>query len=186
MEDAYIVNLYWARNEEAIPKTAEKYGNFCYTIAKNILLYHEDAEECVNDTYLQAWNSMPPHSPSCLRTFLGKLTRNISFNRYKHNTAAKRGGRQLNLVLEELAGCVSGNEDVQSALDRKICVDAINAFLKDLPQQQRSIFLCRYWYTDSIADIAKRFDMTVGAVAMLLSRLRRKLRRHLEKEGIML
>jgi DNA-directed RNA polymerase specialized sigma24 family protein len=90
MEDAYIVNLYWARNEDAIPKTAEKYGLFCYTIAKNILTFHEEAEECVNDTYLQAWNAMPPHSPGCLRTFLGKLTRNISFNRYKRNTAANQ------------------------------------------------------------------------------------------------
>ena len=186
MEDAYIVNLYWSRNEDAIPKTAEKYGPFCYTIAKNILTFHEDAEECVNDTYLQAWNAMPPHSPGCLRTFLGKLTRNISFNRYKHNTAAKRGGGQIDLVLEELAGCVSGSDDVQSQLERKACIEAINAFLKALPPQQRSIFLSRYWYTDSVADIARRFQMTTGAVAMTLSRLRKKLRRHLEQEGILL
>ena len=186
MEDAYIVNLYWARNEDAIPKTAEKYGWFCYTIAKNILTFHEEAEECVNDTYLQAWNAIPPHSPGCLRTFLGKLTRNISFNRYKHNTAAKRGGGQMDLVLSELGDCVSGNDDVQSQVERKLCVEAINTFLRSLPQQKRSIFLCRYWYADSIADIARRFDLSTGAVAMTLSRLRRNLRRHLEKLGVLL
>ncbi len=186
MEDGYIVSLYWERSEEAIPQTAEKYGLFCYTIAKNILTFHEDAEECVNDTYLQAWNAMPPHKPQCLRTFLGKLTRNISFNRYKHNTAAKRGGGQMDLVLHELGDCVSGSDDVQSELERKLCVEAINDFLKNIPQQQRSIFLCRYWYTDSISDIARRFQMTTGAVAMTLSRLRQKLRRHLAKQGVLL
>ena len=106
MEDAYIVNLYWARNEDAIPKTAEKYGRFCYTIAKNILTFHEEAEECVNDTYLQAWNAMPPHSPGCLRTFLGKLTRNISFNRYKHNTVPPADFRRRRLSNRRPGGAV--------------------------------------------------------------------------------
>ena len=186
MEDERIVALYWKRSEEAIRQTQSKYDNYCMGIAGRILPNREDARECVNDTYLQAWNAMPPHSPGCLRTFLGKLTRNISFNRYKHNTAAKRGGGQIDLVLEELAGCVSGSDDVQSQLERKACIEAINAFLHALPQQQRSIFLSRYWYTDSVADIARRFQMTAGAVAMTLSRLRKKLRRHLEQEGILL
>lgn len=183
MDDDRIVGLFWQRSEDAIPATAEKYGAFCYCIAKNILYSHEDAEECVNDTYLQAWNAIPPHRPGCLRTFLGKLTRNLSFNRYKHNTALKRGGGELPLVLEELSGCVSGTDDPQQALDRKACVEAINDFLRDLPQRSRSIFLCRYWYTDSIESIARRFGMNQGAVAMTLSRLRGKLRRHLAERG---
>lgn len=144
MDDDRIVDLYWSRSEDAIPATAEKYGTFCYCIAKNILYSHEDAEECVSDAYLQAWNAMPPHRPNCLRTFLGKLTRNLSFNRYKHNTVLKRGGGNLPLVLDELSGCVSGSGDPQQALDRKVCVEAIDDFLGALPQRSRSIFLCRH------------------------------------------
>ena len=104
MDDAQIVQLYWDRNEQAIHATSDKYGNYCASIAKNILGNQEDAEECVNDTYLNAWNAMPPHRPSILSTFLGKITRNLSFNRYKHNTANKRGGGELPVVLEELSG----------------------------------------------------------------------------------
>ena len=184
MNDNQIVDLYWARDEQAIDETRAKYGQYCYAIAYNILQRCEDAEESVNDTYLDAWNAMPPHSPGCLRTFLGKLTRNISFNRYKHNTAAKRGGGQIDLVLEELAGCVSGSDDVQSQLERKACTEAINAFLHALPQQQRSIFLSRYWYTDSAADIAAAYDMNENSVNALLFRIRRKLKKHLHDAGI--
>ena len=101
MDDANIVQLYWDRNEQAIPATADKYGSYCTSIAKNILGNNEDAEECVNDTYLNAWNSMPPHRPSILSTFLGKIVRNLSFNRYKHNNADKRGGGELPVVLED-------------------------------------------------------------------------------------
>lgn len=186
MDDERIVDLYWLRREEAIDATAEKYGAFCYTIANNILYNHQDAEECVNDTYLQAWNAMPPHRPNCLRTFLGKLTRNLSFNRYKFNTAKKRGGGEMALVLEELQGCVSGSEDVLLELERKACVEAINAFLQTLPQRSRSIFLCRYWYTDSVDSIARRFHMSPGAVSMTLNRLRSKLRRYLTERGFSL
>ena len=110
MDDANIVQLYWDRNEQAIPATADKYGSYCTSIAKNILGNHEDTEECVNDTYLNAWNSMPPHRPSILSTFLGKIVRNLSFNRYKHNTADKRGGGELPVVLEELCDLVDDEE----------------------------------------------------------------------------
>ena len=110
MDDANIVQLYWDRNEQAIPATADKYESYCTSIAKNILGNHEDTEECVNDTYLNAWNSMPPHRPSILSTFLGKIVRNLSFNRYKHNTADKRGGGELPVVLEELSDLVSGKD----------------------------------------------------------------------------
>ena len=113
MEDAKILLLYWNRDEQAIPATAEKYGSYCTTIARNILGNHEDAEECVNDTYLRAWNSMPPHRPAILSTFLGKIVRNLSLNRYHHNAAQKRGGGQAVIVLDELADIVSGKDDVE-------------------------------------------------------------------------
>ena len=184
MDDAHIVSLFWERNEDAIPATAKKYGAFCYSIAKNILYSHEDAQECVNDTYLHAWNAMPPHRPNCLQAFLGKLTRNLSFNRYKYNTALRRGGGEFSLALEELGDCVSGTDDVAQQLYHKICIEAINDFLRALPQRSRSIFLCRYWYGDSTADIANRFGMTQSAVLMSLSRLRAKLRCYLVERGI--
>ena len=115
MNDAKIVQLYLVRDEQAIPETANKYGNYCTSIAKNILSNQEDAEECVNDTYLNTWNAIPPHKPKMLSTFLGKIVRNLAFNRYKHNTADKRGGGEIALVLDELASCVSGNDDVETS-----------------------------------------------------------------------
>lgn len=183
MDDAKIVQLYFDRDEQAIPATADKYGNYCTSIAKNILGNHEDAEECVNDTYLNTWNSIPPHRPKMLSTFLGKIVRNLAFNRYKHNTADKRGGGEITAVLDELASCVSGNDDVEQAYEHKELVATINDFLSTLSMEQRNIFVCRYWYTDSIYDIAARYDMTYAAVSMILSRLRTKLHNYLTERG---
>lgn len=183
MDDAKIVQLYWDRDEQAIPATADKYGNYCASIAKNILGNREDAEECVNDTYLNAWNSMPPHRPSILSTFLGKIVRNLSFNRYKHNTADKRGGGELPVVLDELSDLVSGKDDVEQEINRKELVDAIDTFLDTLTPEKRSIFISRYWCTDSISEIAKRHGMNDGAVSMTLNRLRLKLHNYLLERG---
>ena len=183
MDDAKIVQLYFDRDEQAIPATADKYGTYCTSIAKNILGNHEDAEECVNDTYLNTWNAIPPHRPQRLSTFLGKIVRNLAFNKYKHNTADKRGGGEIAAVLDELAGCVSGNDDVEHAYEYKELVVAINDFLSTLPVEKRNIFICRYWYTDSISDIAVRFDMTYSAVSMTLNRLRTKLHDYLIERG---
>lgn len=183
MDDEQILQLYWDRNEQAIPATADKYGNYCTAIANNILGNHEDAEECVNDTYLNAWNAIPPHRPKLLSAFLGKITRNLAFNRYKHNTAIKRGSGELPAVLDELAGCVSGNADTEQMCEHKELVAAINDFLGTLSSEKRNIFVCRYWYTDSIADIAARYDMTDGAVSMTLTRLRTKLHTYLVERG---
>lgn len=183
MDDAKIVQLYWDRNEQAIPAAADKYGNYCTSIAKNILGNREDAEECVNDTYLNAWNSMPPHRPSILSTFLGKIVRNLSFNRYKHNTADKRGGGELPMVLDELSDLVSGRDDVEQEIDHKELVKAIDTFLDGLPADKRSIFISRYWHTDSISEIAIRHGMTDGAVSMTLNRLRLKLHNYLLERG---
>ena len=183
MDDAKIVQMYFVRDEQAIPATADKYGNYCASIAKNILGNHEDAEECVNDTYLNTWNAIPPHRPQILSTFLGKIVRNLAFNRYKHNTADKRGGGEITVVLDELAGCVSGNEDTEQAYEYKELVAAIDDFLSTLPARKRKIFVCRYWYTDSISDIAARYNMTYAAVSMELNRLRAKLHNYLIERG---
>ena len=183
MDDAKIVRLYGDRNEQAIPATADKYGSYCTSIAKNILGSPEDAEECVNDTYLNAWNSIPPNRPSILSAFLGKIVRNLSFNRYKHNAADKRGGGELPMVLDELSELVSSKDDVEQEVNRKELVNAIDTFLDSLSPEKRSIFVSRYWYTDNVSEIAERHGMTAGAVSMTLSRLRRRLHDYLSERG---
>ena len=183
MEDRAIVELYWARDPEAIVQSGKKYGRYCFSIANRILNSPRDAEECVNDTYLQAWKAMPPHRPKVLSVFLGKLTRNLSFNRRRREQADKRGGGQLELVLEELEECVDGGGNTEEALLRQELLEAVNAFLAGLPQKKRDMFLLRYWYVWSVGDIARRHAMTEGAVSMTLSRLRRQLKEELCKGG---
>lgn len=183
MDDGQIVQFYWDRDERAIPATADKYGNYCTAIAKNILGIPEDAEECVNDTYMRAWNSMPPHRPNVLSAFLGKITRNVSLNRYKQNTAGKRGGGEVPAVLEEIAELVSDTDSVEQEVDRRELVKAIDAFLDRLPTEKRSLFLCRYWYFDSVSNLASRFGMTENHVSVTLNRLRRKLHNDLLERG---
>jgi len=183
MDDAKIVQLYWDRDEQAIPATADKYGSYCTSIAKNILGNHEDAEECVNDTYWNAWNAMPPHRPRILSAFLGKITRNISLNRCKHNAADKRGGGQAMVVLDEIAEVVSGTDSIEQEIDRRKLVKTIDDFLDRLPLDKKSIFVCRYWYFDSISDIANRFGLTETHVSVTLHRLRHKLHNFLLERG---
>ena len=183
MDDARIVQLYWDRDEQAIPATSEKYGSYCAAIAKNILGNWEDAEECVNDTYMSAWNAMPPHKPSILSTFLGKITRNLSINRYKQKTAGKRGGGEALAVWDEIAEFVSDTDSVEQEMDRRELVRAIDAFLDRLPADKRSIFVCRYWYFDRVSDIAARFGMTENHVSVTLNRLRLKLHNDLLERG---
>lgn len=183
MDDAKIVQLYWERDEQAIPATADKYGNYCTSIAMNILDSLEDAEECVNDTYWSAWNSIPPHRPSILSAYLGKITRNLSIKRYKRNTADKRGGGQATVVLDEIAEFVSDAGSVEQEIDYKELVKAIDRFLDRLPADKRNIFVCRYWYFDSISDIANRFGITENNVSVTLNRLRLKLHNYLLERG---
>lgn len=144
MEDREIVNLYWERNSNAIKETASKYGGYCKAIAKNILGNNEDAEECVNDIYLNTWNSIPPNRPNVLSTYLGKITRNLSFDRFRHRHADKRGGGEIELVLDELGECVSGADSVEQEVEKKELIRAINSFLDTLSQEKCNIFLCRY------------------------------------------
>lgn len=183
MEDTKIIQLYWDRNEAAIPATSEKYGAYCTSIARNILKNEEDTEECVNDTYLNAWNAMPPQKPSVLAAFLGRITRNLSFNRYKLLHTEKRGGGELPLVLEELSDCVSGTESVEQEIDRKELLAEINGFLAGLSKEKRQMFVRRYWHAESVKDIAGRFGVSEGSATMTLGRIRKKLREDLEDKG---
>ncbi|NCE65313.1 sigma-70 family RNA polymerase sigma factor [Pseudoflavonifractor sp. 524-17] len=183
MNDNGIIQLYWDRNDQAIKATSDKYGHYCKTIARNILNSEEDAEECVNDTYLNAWNSMPAHWPEQLATFLGKITRNLSFNKYKHDHAEKRGGGEIALVLEELADCVSDTDNVEQTLDRQELVKAINSFVRSLSPEKRGVFVCRYWYADSVSEIANNYGMLQGTVSKTLERTRKQLKVYLTERG---
>lgn len=184
MEDNAIIQLYWDRDEEAISVTEEKYGFYCWSIARNILGNREDAQECVNDTYLNTWNSIPPKRPKMLSTYLGKIVRNLSFNLYKKKKAEKRGGSQIPLVLDELAELISDATSLEEEWNRREITDAINSFLISIPTKKRRLFVCRYWYADSVKDIAKRFGMTESNVSVTLKRLRSELRSYFVERGI--
>ena len=183
MEDSQIVQLYWDRDERAIPATAEAYGAYCFTIAHNILQSPQDAEECVNDTYLHTWNAIPPQRPRILSAFLGRITRNLALHLFHRSRARKRGGGGLDLVYEELSECVSGADPVAQAFDARELADALNDFLAALPARKRRIFVRRYWYADSVGQIAARMDMTENSVSVTLYRLRAALRIFLEERG---
>lgn len=184
MKDTEIIELYWNRDESAISATADAYGNYCYSIAYNILQCNEDAQECVNDTYWKAWQSIPPQRPSRLATYLGKITRNLSINRYKWLTAQKRGNGQMELVLKELENCIPAVNDMDQIVNEIVLSDAINQFLQEQPQSERDIFVGRYWHLYAITDLALAYGMQESKVASLLFRMRKKLKCHLEKEGI--
>ena len=186
MEDKAIVDLYWARSEKAIAETRKKYGGYCYTIAKNILENREDSEECVNDTYLRAWHSMPESRPSLLGAFLGKITRNLALDRVFARQVKKRGGGQVPAALEELSECVPGRDTVEKRIEEEELRDTIEAFLKELPAEQRVIFIRRYWYMDPVKEIAKRFRFSESKTKMILLRTRGKLKERLKSEGVYL
>lgn len=183
MEDQEIIELYWARSESAITETQQKYGNYCYWIAYQILASKEDSAECVNDTYWNAWEHIPPERPRKLKLYLGKITRNLSLNRYKHDQALKRGGTQVQLALEELHDSIllpAGKwDDLQ---ERVVFTDALNRFLSSLSVENRKIFMRRYWYFSSIKEIAKDYALTESKVKMSLLRSRNALKQFLEKE----
>jgi RNA polymerase sigma-70 factor (ECF subfamily) len=185
MDDQQIVDLYWKRDESAIAETQKKYGKYCHTIAYAILHSHEDAEECVNDTYLRAWGAIPPAKPGRLSTFLGKITRNLSLDRYEKNTAQKRSG-PVELVLDELCECIPDADSALDPIDMIALGDAINAFLGGLPQKTRQIFLRRYWYMSPVKEIARDMGMSEGTVKVSLMRTRESFKAYLEKEGIVL
>lgn len=184
MDDSQIVDLYFARSEIAIQETDNKYGGYCYKIAYGILANREDSEESVSDAYLSAWNAMPPRRPTKLATFLGRLTRNISIDRWRRMSAKKRGSGELDIALEELDECVSGAPSVEDALIQKEVMTCLNRFLAELPQAERDVFLCRYWYVNSLEEIGERTGYSLGKIKSMLHRTRGKLSRWLEEEEL--
>lgn len=184
MTDLQIVDLYWKRNTDAISYSSQKYGSYCHSVARNILTSFQDAEECVNDTWIGAWNAMPDQRPHNLRVFLGTITRRIACSRLRMDYAQKRGSRQLPLILEELDTCLPTSPSAAQVFEAKELEQAINAFLHTLPPQDCNIFLRRYWYAESIDQISRRYDLRPNTVKSSLYRSRRKLREHLEKEEL--
>ena len=184
MEDGHIVDLYWKRSENAVTETASKYGRYCYSIAYNILTNHNDAEESVNDTYLGAWNSMPPHRPTILSTFLGKITRRIAIKKWQKEHAVKRGGGEIVIALEELEDCIPADQSIEREIETAELGKVIDQFVMLLPLTERNIFICRYWYLDSMSEICQRFGFSQSKVKSMLHRTRKKLRIYLEREGV--
>lgn len=183
MEDFEIVEMYWDRNENAITQTDRKYGKYCRKIAYSILFDREDTEECVNDTWLQTWNSIPPHRPERLSTYLGKICRNISINLFEKLSADKRGGTEADACLDEMAEVVGQSSDVEEQLDLSVLTDVINGFLKQCEKQARTVFVQRYWYMLNVKEIAKENGMSESNVKMTLMRTREKLKEYLIEEG---
>ena len=183
LEDKEIVQLYWNRDEKAIEATQTKYGNYCNSIAFNIINNQEDAEECVNEAYLKTWNSIPPNKPNSLRTYVGKLVRNVTFDLYRKKTAIKRGSGQIDIVLNELGECVCEQSNPETELEKKQLENDINIFLDTLSKEKKAIFLRRYWYSESVSDIAKRYGMSENSVSVKLNRIRNKFKNYLLERG---
>ena len=182
MEDQGIVALFFERSKQAIVETDKKYGGYCYSIAYNILSSREDSEESVNDTYLTAWNTIPPRKPNLLNAFLGKITRHISIDRWRKRSAQKRGGKEMILALDELDECV-GSQGLEAEISRRELTRSLNDFLAALPETERNVFLSRYWYLDSIEAITKITGFSQSKVTSMLHRTRGKLRKRLSEEG---
>lgn len=184
MDDRDIIALYFKRLESAITETAKKYGKYCFSISNNILRNRQDAEESVNDTYLQTRNSIPPTKPNCLSAYLAKIVRNISLNRIKASKTQKRGSGEYELAYDELAGIISSPQTVEDLIDEISLRDLINRWLETLSPEQRMVFVGRYWYFDSVTTISSKMDFSVSKTKMLLLRLRNELKQYLEREGV--
>ena len=184
MDDAKIVDLYWSRSEQAISETESKYGRYCRTISYNILADTSDAEECVNDTWLKAWNSMPTHRPSLLAPYLGKLARWLSLNRLRDENSLKRGGGELPLALDELAETLDSGMDTARELEIKELNRELRRLLDELGKEERDVFISRYWYVASIAEIAEKSGFSESKVKTMLYRTRKKLLQQLKEEGL--
>lgn len=186
MKDTEILDLYFGRQERAIAETQKRYGKYCYSIAFHILHDKEDSDECVNDTWMRAWNSIPPSRPDYLNIFLGTITRNLSFDRWKKKKAAKRGGGEMELELEELAECIPSLGSVEDAVEAAELSRIVNEFLYTLSEKDCNVFLRRYWYSDEYEEISRRYGMKLNSVKSSLFRTRGKLRNFLESQGIVI
>ncbi len=183
MEDESIVYLYLQRSQQAILETKKKYGAYCRVIARSILSNYCDIEECENDTYLAAWNTIPPNIPRKFSVFLGRITRNIALDKHGYNTAKKRNS-EFEVILAELEECIASIHTVEAEYEAGEIANYINKFLYTIDVQSRNIFIKRYWYSDSIAELSRQFDMSSSKVKSILFRTRNKLRFYLEKEGV--
>lgn len=183
MNDSEIIELYCHKDPRAISASMNQYGAYCFSIAHGILGNDEDSEECVNDTWLRAWNTIPPTIPMVLKIFFAKITRHLSFDKYKATKTKKRGGGDIPLVLEELAECIADESDVEGQVDANELGRVINQFIADLPERERNLFIRRYFFSEPMKVIADRYDMRENAATVTLSRVRKKLREHLSKEG---
>lgn len=185
MEDQKIITLFWDRDEGALAAVQEKYGSYCHQIARNILQDEEDCGECVNDTWLRAWNSIPPARPDNLRFFLARITRNLALDRYRAESAAKRGGGAAALALEELAECTAAGETTEQQYFAKELQETVNRFVRSLPEREGNIFIRRYFFLETAAQIAERYGITASHATVILSRTRKKLHTFLKKEGLL-
>ena len=183
MRDEMIVDLYWQRDESAISETERKYGRYLSKIAHNILSDREAVKETVNDTYLKAWNSMPPHKPNVLAAYLGKITRQLSIDVLRTRNREKRKPSEYEVSLSELEDCVSGEETTERSVDLKLLAEAINAYLRTLPAEARNMFVGRYYFADPIKEVANYCGVSVPKVKSVLYRTRQGLKDHLKKEG---
>ena len=183
MEDQKIIDLFFARDEQALQECQRNYGGYCHAVARSVLGNDGDAEEAVSDAMMAAWNSIPPQRPRQLKAYLARLARNAAVSAWRARTAGKRGGGQMLVALEELGDCVSGDGDVSSALDKKELGRAISAFLQTQNQRDRSVFLRRYFYLEDTGAIARRFGLREANVLQILSRTRKKLKQYLIQEG---
>ena len=183
MEDREIVALYWERDERAIGETQKKYGALCHRIAYNILQNRQDAEECENDTYLEAWNSIPPQRPRVLSSFLAVIARRRSLDLWRRNHAQKRGGFSRNLSFDELEGCIPSGRSIAEEASSEALAHALSDFLRTLGEEERGVFMRRYWYCDSVKEIARRMDCGQSKIKMMLKRMRERLSAYLEQEG---
>ena len=186
MRDEEIISLYFERNEQAIRETISAYGSYCRKIAGNILENEADVEVVLSDTWLRTWNAIPPQKPQYLRLFLGTVTRNLAFSRYRANTALCRGSGEIPLALEELSECVGRDTDPERKLEARELGSAVTNFLKTESQNSRVIFLRRYYYLESSREIARCLGTSDSNVRLQLSRTRKKLKAYLKKEGYFL
>ena len=184
MEDGKIIDLYWARSQQAIAESEAKYGPYCHTMARRIQDREEDAEECVNDTWLRAWNAMPPQRPGILSAFFGKLTRNLSLDRWRRLKAAKRGGSQVEVALHELEDCLPDHRRPDENLEASETAAIISAFLRTYPAEDRALFVRRYFYLEPLNGLADRFGLSMGQTKSRLHRMRTRLKQELEREGV--
>lgn len=182
MEDSQIIGLFFKRDETAISETEKKYGTFCYNIALNILSINADAEECVNDTYLQAWNTIPPQSPDRFGAWLGKVVRNIAINLWNKNHRQKRYAG-MEKLLNELEDCIPSPDTVEHEIEEKELTQVLNAWLASLPNDDRILFVRRYWNGEALNSLALKYNVSPGNMAKRMYRLRQNLKIKLEKEG---